>query len=1016
MAENSGYDGNFLWKPVTDGGDGKSAVILVDSGLGSGNGMTLEVVDENGNVIERGRYKYDYTGGGKEKGRATFALSKPGSSYENVTVRVRTSDGRTAEYGISNGASRWEGSPGSLEATEGGGGGAGEAGANGAVNPTYYSRYQFGPDDGVVAGFGPSGTLPGQQGIMADMLLGMTGNGVNIPGSPFQNYGAGANQLANISGLMQMGMPGGGALGNLLMQSLLSDGSYNDGMGGVPFSMLAQMLGLATQDTPPAVDAGLSPTTNFNAYGNQGQFPFFMNQQPGGGQVTSEGEPVTDAQSAPDGAPVQQPAINNNNGTGFAFNQGNNSAPNASNSPDTTNSAVNRNTNLSASAIKKNEGKNSYTVKNASGSSAELKKNQPVDDGQGVWYYNKGKPEYVSYGQKRTGESNTVSRKKTGEMRGTHTPTQADQEGERGQGSRGGRDRDPGQEGYGDESGNVPVTLTTFDSGGGLLFDVRRPSQSETEEANTQLGQDYGANVVNDLYGQGSVVPEDMDYRDLFFTPIAPGNLPRVQSPLVDPLLSTVRTGNFSTDRYMAGVPLSQDLTMGLLASELMGLNAYVPAAAALTRNQLQQDQSFNFSRAAEANLQNMSMLPAINQADQAFLAASNDFNQRERIKNLEASTPGAMDAIQEGMGRGREMAKGRLLSTAEDRAYEMLARSAAADSNQMRGFGDDSTFGKRASEMLSAEQRLGLMSQGDSMTDRWLKTGASVAMDQPVKQNPLAARDVFQGVTPQVSGIGGQIRATPSISPASTTASFLNTLGAFNTIDPNTALNSQLSQNSNNAAMLYNRNNALFGTDYNAQAANQALQYDQMLTQISGGIANQRGKEAAAQNALNSQAAYNQMLLMWMIANNAARGKQQTDSITSSLSAAGSIAGLAAMCDGRFKEKVETYTPGLKEILRIKPVSFEYNDQLKEQFLEDKADMELISGRKIGVIAQELEEVLPEAVKQESYAGLENAKSIEIIPIVFTLVNAVKELHSLIEKLEERFNVLELKGNSYGG
>lgn len=413
----------------------------------------------------------------------------------------------------------------------------------------------------------------------------------------------------------------------------------------------------------------------------------------------------------------------------------------------------------------------------------------------------------------------------------------------------------------------------------------------------------FGVDVAEGSDGGGTVIPKSQTYSDLTFTPVVTPEIPRVQSDLIDPLLSTARTGNFNTDRYQAGLNLAQDNAFKMLGTELSGNAMFIPGMAAIIRSQLSQDNAYNLNSildanavnrgiVAQANENNINQLGQINSIDRSLLSLSNQFNQDQRLKNIESAIPGFRKAILRGIDRGETYASGRLLDDAQDRAFEVASRSAAADISANRGFGDDSVFGRTTSELLSAEKRLGVSQMGDQMSRAWLQAGYSSLFDQPVKQTPLQARDVFQRenpfqYTPQLSQVGSRINPMPSISGSQLMSSQAGVLGQLNTIDPTTALNSQTLQNTGNAQLLAQRNSQIAGLDFNAQQINSGRQYDQQLTQISGGIADQRYRENAAQGFLNSEAAFQQMqqaLQMFMQYLSQAQQSQQTGDIFSGI------------------------------------------------------------------------------------------------------------------------------------
>ena len=100
---------------------------------------------------------------------------------------------------------------------------------------------------------------------------------------------------------------------------------------------------------------------------------------------------------------------------------------------------------------------------------------------------------------------------------------------------------------------------------------------------------------------------------------------------------------------------------------------------------------------------------------------------------------------------------------------------------------------------------------------------------------------------------------------------------------------------------------------------------------------------------------------------------------------------------DARLKRNVSDYTPGLNEVLRIRPVKYQYNElsgyNTDEEF--------------VGVIAQEMQEVAPEMVDSFEREGSEYL-SVDNSAMTYMLVNAVKELNNRIETLERENALLK--------
>ncbi len=100
---------------------------------------------------------------------------------------------------------------------------------------------------------------------------------------------------------------------------------------------------------------------------------------------------------------------------------------------------------------------------------------------------------------------------------------------------------------------------------------------------------------------------------------------------------------------------------------------------------------------------------------------------------------------------------------------------------------------------------------------------------------------------------------------------------------------------------------------------------------------------------------------------------------------------------DAREKKNVEDLRYGLEKVMELRPVSFEWNDQPDE-------------GKKLGLIAQELQQVLPEVVRDWDYEEDESGQRhkveaqrlgvyySDIIPV---LIKAIQEQQAQIENLE---------------
>ena len=99
------------------------------------------------------------------------------------------------------------------------------------------------------------------------------------------------------------------------------------------------------------------------------------------------------------------------------------------------------------------------------------------------------------------------------------------------------------------------------------------------------------------------------------------------------------------------------------------------------------------------------------------------------------------------------------------------------------------------------------------------------------------------------------------------------------------------------------------------------------------------------------------------------------------------------ANSDKTLKENIVPYTKGLKEILQLNPVSFNWIDK---RLMGSNLDL--------GLIAQEVEPVLPELIGKSTFGQEDETKfklNLAYEKLIIPLINAVKELSAKVDRLE---------------
>ncbi len=109
---------------------------------------------------------------------------------------------------------------------------------------------------------------------------------------------------------------------------------------------------------------------------------------------------------------------------------------------------------------------------------------------------------------------------------------------------------------------------------------------------------------------------------------------------------------------------------------------------------------------------------------------------------------------------------------------------------------------------------------------------------------------------------------------------------------------------------------------------------------------------------------------------------------------------------DRRIKENIQPITSALEKVLQLKGKRYDYTKGYMfgdAEYPEEKAlELEKMRKNKIGFIAQELEEVLPELVKTDPETDLKSVDYLGVIPI---LVESIKEQQTMIDDLQTELN-----------
>lgn len=126
-------------------------------------------------------------------------------------------------------------------------------------------------------------------------------------------------------------------------------------------------------------------------------------------------------------------------------------------------------------------------------------------------------------------------------------------------------------------------------------------------------------------------------------------------------------------------------------------------------------------------------------------------------------------------------------------------------------------------------------------------------------------------------------------------------------------------------------------------------------------------------------------------------------------------VANVYQVSDSRMKENIKTMKTGLNTILNLHPVSYTWKQLCKSEKFGKQNVIDVSFGPSLetqtqyGFLAQEVEELMPEAVSTDE----EGIKSINYTAFIPMLVQAVQELQLTVYNLESRIEELEKENNS---
>lgn len=343
---------------------------------------------------------------------------------------------------------------------------------------------------------------------------------------------------------------------------------------------------------------------------------------------------------------------------------------------------------------------------------------------------------------------------------------------------------------YGGQTGNIESGSTSYE-GSGL--------SNWTARAKGTLGSGGGypsSFAPGTSPGGYGAYPAYMG--DMFPSPIL---AQAAQLMFTDPAEFAQKYSPLITKQFLQNYDVAHTLALKELNTELEGMEAFVPAAAALKRKETSVD---------------------------------NIFNQYQRTQQLEAVAPGINQAVQTQLGQAQTYMSGRAPDEITDRAMELGVRSSAADLASQGGFGASSSVAKKTSDLMSADQRIKLSQYGNQLLGQNLQN-----------QNFLLAPTEY-------SNAGQQVNVMPSVSGSQLASQNLGQLNQYSMLPISSALSATIQQNTTQAGFQQAANM------YNAGIQNQfAMDKFNYMVNYAGALAGANQTDINTGLALQQQQQY---------------------------------------------------------------------------------------------------------------------------------------------------------------
>lgn len=404
--------------------------------------------------------------------------------------------------------------------------------------------------------------------------------------------------------------------------------------------------------------------------------------------------------------------------------------------------------------------------------------------------------------------------------------------------------------------------------------------------------------------GEHGFAPDYVPFPGGTFATFQP--IPGANYKKVGPKKFAKSMGKFNRAEIAKNAELANQLALDQLNTELEGMKTFAPEAnalrmqenaklgdqwrsettqneelrrqqitelAALRRQEIAANSDLRRDEISENELLRQDQMRINANTKRDFISEDNTFNQAERTRQVNEALPGVNDDLADQRRRAQSFASGRAPDEIIDRGLELSSRSASADAAAAGGFGGRSGAARNISDVMSAQQRIGLSQYGDQLLGSNINARAALNLaptmysdaGSQVRVEPTWSTDA--GFSPDVTfsgdaGFGtasamGQdsgISLNPSVSVAGLSSSNTGMFNAATMLSTGDAFSSAIQQRQFGANLQQRTQEFNASGMYNASAFNAGVANQFALGEHQYNVGYQGALAGAAQTDHNTQ------------------------------------------------------------------------------------------------------------------------------------------------------------------